>query len=211
MKKNHYLFWILLFVGFSANAQQAKNSHYVIPEFTEATVKFKTGPDLKVRLNYNTVTEEMVYYQNGQTMAIAETSKIDTVYLGGHKFVPANDVFYEVIKVKQMDLYIRPLSKALMPNSNAGINISQTSAQTATNKVRTETILDSLNLPNYKIINKSEFYLKKDGNFVRIEHINSLVNLYPEQSKEIRQYARANHLDFAQVADVKKILAHIQD
>ena len=209
MKKLFVIFFLLAFAAFNVKAQEQKSLHYVFPDFVDAVIKFKTGADLKVKLNYNTITEEMIYLQNGKAMAIAETNKIDTVYLKDLKFVPVKEGFYQVVPVKNTPLFVRITSKAIPPPTNVGIGISQTTAQSATSTVRTETGLYSLELPYYKIVRKNEYYLKKGDQYVRLVNANSLALFYPEKSKEIKKYAKDNHISFDKTEDVSKLLGLI--
>src|SRR5437868_3363310 len=109
--------FLLLFstIYFSVGAQDKKVSHYVFNDYVDAVIKFKTGSDLKAKLNYNTITEEMIFLDKGNPMAVSETEKIDTVFLKGLKFIPVGEVFYQVLPTKAGTLYIRLISKAIPP------------------------------------------------------------------------------------------------
>ncbi len=70
--------------------------HYLFPDFAEGKVKQKSGEINKAQLNYNLLTEEMVFEQSGQQMALDKIENIDTVYILDRKFIPAGQVFYEM-------------------------------------------------------------------------------------------------------------------
>jgi hypothetical protein len=70
---------------------------YLFPEFTMGIVKMKSGSSQRALMNYNTLTETMVFKQNGNLMDMTNLDKIDTISLQNAKFVPAEKVFYEVL------------------------------------------------------------------------------------------------------------------
>ena len=72
-------------------------SQYLIPEFLIGRVKMKTGIDLTLNLNYNTISEAMAFLQNGQIYNMTNLEMVDTVYPHDRKFVPIEKAFYEVI------------------------------------------------------------------------------------------------------------------
>ena len=95
-------FTVIFFSSFSAesvikaqNSVEPTESHYVFPKFLKGTVKLKNGHRESKVMNYNMITEEMVYDKDGVMMAIDRLGTIDTVYFETRKFVPVEKVFYE--------------------------------------------------------------------------------------------------------------------
>jgi hypothetical protein len=207
--KKRLILLILMLFGFLTNkAQEIKGSAYVFPKYMDGNIKFKVGADVKAKLNYNTVTEEMLYLTpENQALTIAETIKIDTVFINGRKFIPVGTVFYEVIPAGKVHLLARLISKAIPPAANVGIGTSQTTAQSANTKVRTDIGLYDLDLPNYTILPRKEFYLKKGTQYIHIVNANHLALLYPEKSIELKQFAKANRIDFSKTEDIVKLLS----
>lgn len=95
MKKLLYLAFCLL----QANLLSAQNepgvalSHYVFPEFREGVVKKKSGAENKALLNYNSITQEMIFDKDNQKYALSEINTIDTVYIDKTKFIPVDSAF----------------------------------------------------------------------------------------------------------------------
>ncbi len=52
-------------------------SHYLFPELTAGQVLMKDGTLNAAMLNYNAITEEIVFQQNGQVLALADPAKPD--------------------------------------------------------------------------------------------------------------------------------------
>ena len=70
--------------------------HYVFPSFMEGTVRQKSGEVNKALLNYNSLTEEMIFDQSGQKLALDRTENDDAVYILSRKFIPVGKSFYEM-------------------------------------------------------------------------------------------------------------------
>ncbi|MGE4514751.1 MAG: hypothetical protein AB7E26_13205, partial [Chryseobacterium sp.] len=68
---------------------QTESTHYLQPDFADGTVIMKNGTKNQALLNYNMVTEEMVFYQGEQILALADPTLInlDTVVIGDRKFI----------------------------------------------------------------------------------------------------------------------------
>ena len=68
------------------NTVEPTESHYVFPKFLKANVKMKNGHRESKVMNYNMITEEMVYDQSGTMMALGGIGAIDTIYFETRKF-----------------------------------------------------------------------------------------------------------------------------
>ncbi|MGD0343322.1 MAG: hypothetical protein ABSA76_16605 [Bacteroidales bacterium] len=55
----------------SSQEQEKEISHYIFPSFTKGKILLKTGLTQEVMLNYNSITEEMVFEANGTRLALA--------------------------------------------------------------------------------------------------------------------------------------------
>jgi hypothetical protein len=87
-----------LFCGlFAQQDQNVKQlTQYLFPDFKEGRVLQKSGTVTKTMLNYNTLTQEMIFIQGDQYLALDKIGDIDTVFLNNKKFVPGDNMFYEV-------------------------------------------------------------------------------------------------------------------
>lgn len=114
------------------SAQQEINGkqlfHYIFPDFTEGIFKQKSGEINKALLNYNSLTQEMIFEQSGQQRALDKIENIDTVYINTKTFVPVGQVFYEVATKTPVALFIQHISKIIPPGNETGFGTSETSA-----------------------------------------------------------------------------------
>lgn len=183
-------------------------SHYVFPAFVKGSVRQKGGGTQETMLNYNSMTQEMVFVQNGNNMALGQTENIDTVFIENRKFIPVGAVFYEVVPAGSMPLYINHKCKVIPPGNAAGYGTtSQTSSPGNISRLANNAMSYSLKLPDdYKIIAETEFLLKKDNEYLRISTAKQAAKLFPAKSDEIQDYVKKNKINFKSREDMIKLV-----
>ena len=130
MKPTFYLLiFSLLVTNLPAQVKRLELTHYLFPEFTKGVVLMKTGVKNEALLNYNSLTEEMIFENRGIKLAVGELEQIDTVYINGRKFFLLNNKFVELIYHSKFDLYAEHKCDVSDPGKPAGYGgTSQTSA-----------------------------------------------------------------------------------
>lgn len=181
--------------------------NYVFPAFVEGTVKQKSGEVNKASLNYNSLTEEMIFDQSGQKMALDKIETIDTVYIENKKFIPVGKVFYELAANTPVALFIQHKSEILPPGSETGFGTSQTSAITNVNDLKNSGIAYKLKLPDdYKVISKKIYWLKKNNNYYILKSAKNVQDFFPAKADAIKAYIKANKTDLKNDNDVIKLI-----
>lgn len=205
--KKYIVTLVLLTSIYCVKAQEDKISQYVLPDFESGIIKFKVGADLKAKLNYNTLREEMLFMKEDTVLVMAEVDKIDAIYIKGLKFIPNGNMFYEEISFKNSSLYVRHTATLIPPAVDTGLGKTENSAQTSISTVKWQFGVYNFILPEYNIKRKNEFYLKKNNQYIHIKGVNSLAQFFPEQFKEVKNYIATHKIDlrnskeFAQVLD----------
>jgi hypothetical protein len=187
-------------------AQEERVSQYIFPDFEMGIVKFKTGSDLKANLNYNTLTEEMFFKKGDSAFVLAETQKIDAIYIKDRKFIPVDEVFYEEIPAKNLSLFIRHIATLNAAAVNTGYGTTKNTSQTTLSSLRQVNGTYNFALLKYDIQRKEEFYLKQRQKYVHIKSANSFDQFFSNQSKEIKNFIAANQIDLAKSKDVIKLI-----
>ncbi len=198
----------LFFSSFTQAELNGKELYnYVFPAFTEGVVKQKSGELNKALLNYNSLTEEMIFEQSGQKMALDKTETIDTVYIGNKKFIPVGKVFYEVATNTPVALFIQYKSTIIPPGNETGFGTSQTSAITNVNDLKNSGIAYKLKLPDdYKVTSKKIYWLKKNENYYVVKTTKNVQDLFPVKADAIKDYVKANKIDLKNDGDVIKLI-----
>ena len=199
---------ILAICCLTSKAQDGQISHYVFPDFVNGTIKFKDGTTIAALLNYNTLSEEMIFKQSGGFLAVSETAKIDTVTIDDRYFIPETDFFYEVVNVKNKVLYVKHKASIILPAANAGIGgTSQTAGQTSTVSIRTMNGIYNLKMPDsYRVIPGTSFFMRTAKGYQRINSANSLATVYPGKLEIIKASIKANKLNLAKLPDLVTLL-----
>jgi hypothetical protein len=181
-------------------------------EFTPARVIYKSGKVIEIPLNYNTLTEEMVFEQQGQLMAIDNSTLIDTIYLEGRKFIPSKNLFYEVIQVGEVPLFIRHKHKLIPPPKRVGYGgTSETSATNTFNSIQMDGNNYQLEtLSDYKLKSEIEYFIWKNKRLFKTSSTSQFVDAYPSKKKLIKKLVKEQVTNFSKTEDVLKLLYAIQ-
>lgn len=215
MRKNIFSSTILLAAIFlsvipgalSVNAQnttEAVSKHYVLPEFITGSVLMKNGKSQDEVMNYNMITEEMIYEKDNSKWAINNTENIDTVYLGSMKFVPHGKIFYEVLIKDKISLYKKHKCNLLQSGAPAGYGgTSETGAATSISMLAGSGALYKLQLPkDYHVKDASQLRISNENGETIITNQKQFLKIFPEKSKALEQYIRQNKLNVKRQHDL---------
>jgi hypothetical protein len=201
------VFLLSFAIGLTAQeARSGQEQHYIFPTFIEGTVKQKSGEVIKVLLNYNALTEEMIFDQEGKKLALDKLENVDTVFIGERKFIPVGNVFYEKATNGHFPLFIQHQCQLLPPGNNTGFGTSQTGAISNMRDLKSQGLAYKLKLPDdFLVIFKTKYWLKKNNNFYIINNEKNLMDLFPDKADVIKKYVKGNKLSFKKTSDLVKI------
>ncbi len=208
MKKNLLLFMLLTaFILVKAQTAGVQASHYVFPEFQKGTVLFKNGGTQPAHLNYNIYTQELVFMRNGVNLALTNTEKIDTIYIGSHRFVPVKKKYYELVVYKAIPLFIEYTCDITPPGKVAAYGgTSQLSASSSLFSLLGSSGIYQLKLPDdYKISPYLYFWTKKDDVFCKVNSAKQLIKLFPEKENDIKRITEKYNIKFKTKEEVEKL------
>jgi len=183
-------------------------SHYVFKNFIQGTVKQKLGPEITTLLNYNTLTEEMIFDQEGNKLALGRLDNIDTVYVGGKIFFPVGNVFYEKATNTPIALYIHYKTNIIPPGKDIGYG-SQTQTGSVSNarNMKGDNKFYNLTLPDdFKLRPATTYWVKKEDKYVELNSIKKVQALFPLKAAAIKEFAKANKISFDNPDDVTKLI-----
>lgn len=195
----------------NAFAQADRNvkqlTQYLFPEFNEGSVLQKSGTVTKTMLNYNTLTQEMIFKQGDQNLALADPASVDTVYLNKRKFIYANNAFYDIALNDTVALYIQYTSDIISSGAETGFGKTQTSAASGITDLKSSGKAYALTLTDeYTIKNKTNYFLKKDGKFMSVNNIKDVKKVFAGKEALIDEYAKKNKVSFKNADDVIKLV-----
>ena len=174
--------------------------HYLFPEFVMGKVLMKNGTEYKTLINYNSLTEEMVYENNGKKLAIGKDAidKIDTIFVNNRKFVSLNKTFVELVSHSTYDLFVEHKCKIKDPGKSAGYGgKSETTAITSYSSFYSGGLLYNLNLPEgYEVKPYVYYWIKKNGEFKHIENMQQLKKYYPDKKALFKSFVKEHNIKF---------------
>ena len=209
MKRNFFLLIMSLLILNSYGQEKGHNiTHYLFPEFTKGVVLMKNQVKEETLLNYNALTEEMIFEKNGVKLAIAQPASVDTVYIDGRKFCLVNGKFFEMILHSKCDLYVEHKCKLKDPGKPAGYGgSSQTAATNTYSSFFTGSQVYEMKLPeSFETIPNTFYWLKKDGKLVKFVSLRQLTKIFPEKSEMVKKHIKSNEVSFDDPQSVSRFI-----
>jgi hypothetical protein len=195
--------YLVLFLSLLLSNSFAQNNkvaiyHYVFPEFVKGTVLMKSGVTNIAMLNYNALTEEMIFEVSGKKLAMSRLSDIDTVYIDGRKFFPFQNKFVEIIYHNKFDLYALYRASIVDPGKPAAYGgTSQTSAVTSYSSFFSAGQAYELELPQGTETKASiEYWLKKEGKPIMFLNLRQLSKQFEDKSALFKKYVKEHKVDY---------------
>jgi hypothetical protein len=203
---------ILLIQSNPANSQIEKYQNlpqYLNPDFIVSRVKMKVGKDLNILLNYNLVTERMVFFQKEQAYDLLNQGSVDTIYMNGSRFIPYEKAFFEVIPEPNLTFFIQHRGRILPPAKPAAYGgTSEVSSSTYLTRIDLSSGIYNMKLDDeLRIKFDSMYWVRLNGNMMSFTNEKQLLKLFPGKEESIKQYIRKNRLKFEKREDLLKICA----
>lgn len=213
MTKNLIMLALISGITFNLNAQKesVKNpEQFMFPEFNVGVVKLKTGEKIPLRLNYNVVTEKMVFFQSNQVFDMTDYETVDTIYIQKRKFVPVNRVFYESLVNGPVSLFIQHRATVIQP--------SRPAAYGGTSQVSSSTYINNLSFGSetFRMKNDQEIgvepdpmiWIRKDSEMHPVVNKKGLLNIFPEKKKVVSDFIQQNNLNTENPYDLIKLIRY---
>ena len=215
--KHIYGILISSLISISSYAQQnnIETSHYLFPEFTQGVVLMKDGKRNNALLNYNSLTEEMIFENNGQKRAIGtnEILLVDTVFMMDRKFVVLDGKFVELVYHSKWDLYTEHKCKVEEQGKPAGYGeTSQTGAATSVSSLYKDgRVVYNLKLPDdFKTKPYTIYWLKKDREIYKFINIRELKKLYEDKKDLFKKYSKINRVKYQDQESIIQLIEYLE-
>ena len=204
----------VFFLTLSAFAQNKaiEMTHYIFPEFVQATVKMHSGGKNTPMLNYNSLTEEMIFETNGKKLAMDKLSEIDTIYIEGRIFIPYQKKFIELIHHNIYELYAVHKCSLIDPGKPAAYGgTSQTSSSTSFSSFSSGGQLYELSLPDgYGTKPYTEYILVKDGKYNSFLTIKQLSKLFEDQAALFKEYTKSHKVKYENQESIVALISFLE-
>ena len=181
---------------------------YYFQNFTPGQAKLKGGQVQTPMLNYNTVTEKMVFTRDGKYYDISNPEMIDTVIVMGNRFVPVGRLFYEVLLTGPVALFIQHKGELLSAGKQVGYGgTSQLASSVYVTSVELSGGRYNLPLPAEFIVKVTPVYwIRRNNEMSSFLTEKQFINLYPERTKEIKAFIKDNRIKIENREHLKKLV-----
>ena len=226
----------LMFISSYAQTKHQEITHYLFPEFTQGVVLMKDGGKNETLLNYNSLTEEMIFENRGYKLAIAqkEFARIDTVYIKDRKFIVLNDQFVELLYNSnsimdrkfiesndqiveyvfhsKWDLYGEHKCDMKLPGKPVGYGgTSKTTAVKSYSSFYSEGIFYELELPDgYEIEPYTYYWLKKHEELYKFENMKGLKKFYKDKEDLFKPYVKKYDVKFDNQKSIIQLIEYLE-
>lgn len=158
----------------------------------------KSGVRSEAILNYNSLTEEMIFDTKGKKLAMSQLELIDTVYISNRKFFPLNNKFVEILYNSKYALYAEHKCNVKDPGKPSGYGgTSQTSATTSYSSYFSGGQVYELKLPEgYETNPYTYYWLKKDGILTKFINIRQLSKLFGDKEGLFKDYIKKHNVKY---------------
>lgn len=206
------LFSCLVLTGSFAQRNKPEISHYLLPEFSKGTVLMKSGVKNSALLNYNALTEEMIFDTHGKKLAMAKLEDIDTVFIENRKFFPMQNKFVELIYHGKYELYACRKAGIIDPGKPVGYGgTSQTSSVTSYSSIISGGQAYELALPEgIKTNPTTDYWLKTEGKPVLFLNLRQLSKQFENKADLFKKYVKENKVKYEDEARLIELIKFME-
>ncbi len=197
-----------------AQLKSVVKAHYLFPAFTQGIVLMKSGVQNEALLNYNTLTEEMVFDKNGTKLAIPKTDIgfIDTVFIEDRKFIVLDKKIVELLSYSKWHLFVEYKCKVQEKGQSAGYGgTSETAAINTHSSLIAGGVFYELELPNhYKIEPYTYYWLKKNGELKRFVNMTTLKKLYKDKKDLFKAHVKKHDVKYNDPESIIQLIEYLE-
>ena len=210
-------YFIIALLAVCATAMAQEKRIYFFADFQKTTIHYKNGAKNVANANYDAANRKVMFMQGEQLMELLAPETIDTLYMGGSRWVYKNKQFCEVIdredgnrllvgwhitkvhegyegalgSISQAPSRKVQLSDQFGMGTIAGISGGMYNGSFGVN----QNDGNGRNFDVWKTKNQSTYYFTKDGQEYGVKGMKSVLKAFPTKKDQIKQYVHNNHID----------------
>jgi len=164
-------------------------------------------------LNYNTVSEKMVFEQHGQFYDLVNPEASDTATIEKRRFIPYETYFLEVMVNDAISLYVRNKSELIAPGRPMGYGTtSQLTSSNYLSGLETPSGYYNFKLPDgYTVRPANIYYLKVSGEMISFAGEKQFLRNFPDKEEALKQFIKKNRLKFDRKDDLVRIVNYCNE
>jgi hypothetical protein len=171
---------------------------FLFRDFSPALVIMKNGSRSGAMMNYNIVTEKMVYTLNQEFYDMMNTELVDTIHLNNSKFVPLGRIFHEVAAEGPVPFFIQHKGTLMSAGAPAGYGgTSQVSNTKSLSSVELPGGYYNLSLPrDFTVSFSTVYWIRRGKDYEDFTGERQFLKLFPGKEKELKDFIKKNKIKF---------------
>jgi len=204
-----FLVFLLMISGTDAQIRISDSiPQYLFSDFATGVVVKKNGEKIIASLNYNVITEEMIFREKGRYLALSGIDEIDSVYLNNMVFMPAGNAFYELAVDGPVKLFVQFSGTVRVEGEEVGYgSTSQTSRVRSLNTLVNSGAVYSMDLPENLLMSRHiTYYVEYGGKRKRFVNERAFLRNFRDYRENLEEYIEENNIRFDRYNDVVKLV-----
>ncbi len=223
-----YLIVILLAVCATAMAQEKRI--YFFADFQKTTILYKNGAKNVTNANYDVANRKVMFMQGEQLMELLAPETIDTLYMGGSRWIYKDKQFCEVVDregrgrlligwhiTKVHEGYVGAYGTSQVPSRKVQLTDQFGMGEIAGNTGGmyngsfgvNQYDGNGSNLDVWKTKNQSTYYFTKDGQEYGVKGMKSVLKAFPTKKAQIKQYVHDNDIDTLTAEGMLQVIDYV--
>ena len=210
-------YFIVILLAVCATAMAQEKRVYFYADFVKTNILYKNGAKNVAKANYDVANRKVMFMQGEQLMELLAPETIDTLYMGGSRWIYKDKQFCEVIdredgnrllvgwhitkvhegyegalgSISQAPSRKVQLSDQFGMGTIAGISGGMYNGSFGVN----QNDGNGRNFDVWRTKNQSTYYFSKNGREFCVKGMKSVLKAFPTKKNEIKQYVHDNHID----------------
>jgi hypothetical protein len=181
---------------------------YIFPDFQNGSVILKNHPEVKCKLNYNFLLDEVLFIdETGKKMAIANPQDVLQVYIADRLFIPASKGYFEVIEKGTVSLVYKWTCNIVEKGKEGAMGISSDAPSIyQMNRMSFDAREWKLDVDKEAVIAVEVVpYLKIRSKYIQVKGARDFLKAFPGNSSRIKDYIEQKPVDFKKEADLRRL------
>lgn len=170
-------------------------------------------------MNYDSCNGKMMFLQGEDMMELTNSATIDTISWGERKFVPFKNKFVEVIAMPSGDILVDWIIRDVVVGKKGALGRQSSGSvhkllMADFNEPGVTPLVDRYTPYQsdsdadtiWKRRNSNNYYVKVDGQLIKINSQKSLEKAFPTHADEIKQYKSSHGIDFKDTSSALQLI-----
>ena len=189
-----------------------QNEIYTYPEFTAGRVYLTNNTYSMAPMNYNSLFGEMQFINpKGDTVSLSDEKKIKVIVIDKDTFYYTDGYLRLVLDAGNVKLANKKIISFANRQKLGGFGEqSQSSIDTYNNLVGQNSLKELVAKEIITMEIDSVFYIKDELSSFKVVNKKNLLEIYPKNEKDLKNYLKENKVNFSSEEDLRKLILYFK-